>query len=733
MMPVISTNDRDQELVFPFETGGSPCDPKMSLNMSSNAGGESPSSSYVSHFSDPVLKYINQMLMEENMEEEFWISPNDIALQDTEKSLYNEIDEQYPDLNSNLRNFDASQFIESPDSNLSANCRMKSGACTTFSGTNYSNNMIGSSWLHDPAKYDETTSSDSHPPLGQDPVINLDFSSVFHDTSVRDIFSDPSGLVDSSVQVKTIYNDNDYALQFKRGLEEARRFLPQTGQLVIDFGNAISGTRTRKGVLESIGKEVMLNESRGRKNHRREDLVLVEANPMKQLATFSEPEEAELSEMLDKVLLCSEKVEPLCSTGHNLSRDAIKEKQIVLPTPEFNCGWGQGWRNEHSSSVDLKAFLVQCAQAVSSNELRTAFQLLKKIRENSSPSGDGPQRLAYYFANGLEARMAGDRHGTESYYASVASKRTLVADVLRAYQLHFSSCPFMRFSIFYMNWMIQKFSQKASVLHIIDFGIGFGFKFPSLIQKLGEQAGGPPKLRITGIEFPQPGLRPSQRNEETGRRLAKYCERFGVPFEYNALPSRNWEAIKIKDLKIRSGETVVVTCLIRFEALLDETVDQNSPKDAVLSLIKMIRPDIVVHSLTNGSYNMPFFVTRFKEALAHLSSIYDMLHATIPDVQKNSEERRVLESEIYGREVMNVVACEGIERVDRPETYKKWQVRYGRAGFKQVPLDQRMMEKFGQNLKAWYHRDFVLDEDGDWMLIGWKGRIMIGVTSWIPV
>ncbi|KAK4783741.1 hypothetical protein SAY86_018109 [Trapa natans] len=62
--------------------------------------------------------------------------------------------------------------------------------------------------------------------------------------------------------------------------------------------------------------------------------------PMKQLASFSEPEEAEISEMLDKVLLCTEKVESLPSTCSNRSRDTIKDKQIALSAPEFIGGWG---------------------------------------------------------------------------------------------------------------------------------------------------------------------------------------------------------------------------------------------------------------------------------------------------------------------------------------------------------------------------------------------------------
>ncbi len=92
----------------------------------------------------------------------------------------------------------------------------------------------------------------------------------------------------------------------------------------------------------------------------------------------------------------------------------------------------------------------------------------------------------------------------------------------------------------------------------------------------------------------------------------------------------------------------------------------------------------------------------------------------------------LMERESIGREAMNVVACEGLERVERPETYKQWQVRNTRAGFKQLPLNSELMDKFRTKLQQCYHKDFVFDVDNNWMLQGWKGRILYASTCWVP-
>ena len=271
-------------------------------------------------------------------------------------------------------------------------------------------------------------------------------------------------------------------------------------------------------------------------------------------------------------------------------------------------------------------------------------------------------------------------------------------------------------------------ANEAQTLHIIHFGIRYGFQWPSFILRLSKRNGGPPKLRITGIELPQSGLRPAERVQETGRRLAKYCERYNVPFEYNAI-AQKWETIKLEDLKIKKDEVVVVNCHKRFKNLLDETVVVNSPRDTVLKLIREANPSLFLHTIVNGSYNVPLFVTRFREALFHYSSMFDMLDT---NVDGGDPMRLMFEKEFLGQEVTNIIACEGLERSERPETYKQWRIRNMRAGFRQLPLDRHLMSKLRGKLREAFHSDFMLDEDNNWMLQGWKGRIMYASSCWVP-
>ncbi|EPS61835.1 hypothetical protein M569_12956, partial [Genlisea aurea] len=421
----------------------------------------------------------------------------------------------------------------------------------------------------------------------------------------------------------------------------------------------------------------------------------------------------------------------LCSGGKNLSaiRDELNAAAVVVTASRTSGGSSNGVKKNpgrRKSVVDLRTLLTLCAQAVAADDRQTAGDYLKQIRQHATPTGDGMQRLAHYFANGLEARMAGS--GTEIYTALIKMP-TSAADILKAYHIYLATCPFKRLSNFFSNKTIMNASQNAAKLHIVDFGIQYGFQWPSFLQRLSRRVGGPPVLRITGIDFPCSGFRPANRVEETGRRLARYAATFKVPFEFNAIAQR-WETIRVEDIKIEGDELVVVNSVLGgLRNLVDESVMVNCPRNRVLNLIREMNPSVFVMGILNGAYSAPFFITRFREALFHYSSFFDMLEANIP---RGVHERMLLEKTIFGQEAMNVIACEGAERIERPETYKQWQMRNVRAGFEMVPLERDVIERAKSRVELSYNKNFVVDEDGNWMLQGWKGRIVHAISSWKP-
>ncbi|GAB4827476.1 hypothetical protein Ancab_034359 [Ancistrocladus abbreviatus] len=685
-------------------------------------------------FSDEVLKYISQVLLEENEEERIGVHwPS--ALEATEKSLYEAIGEKYPpSQNQGLESVGKSSLNENDIEDYIS-------STTSISGSSISSNSVGTCFNGDPSEYKSenvgvfpTTSrpliqvsyGSSNSCVGLINVSPSDSQASFSSSSNASGGTD--GLADSPVSAfrfSDIFNDKSVA-QFKKGVEEAYKFLPN-GSL---YENA--GVLTQRLDVMAEGMEVKMENnheyeyhsevSRGKKHYHPGELLPNEGRGSKQFAVSNET--VERSEVFDEVLLCSGGKSD-AALRKALQNDMKKSMQDD-PTKGFSGGRGrvkkQGSKKE---LVDLRSLLSLCAQAVASNDQRSANELLRQIKQHSSPTGDGNQRMAHYFAEGLEARLAGV--GTPTYML-VVNGPTSAAEFLKAYHLLLAICPFKKITNFVSNRTIRDVTEKAKKVHIIDFGILYGFQWPCLIQRLSSRPGGPPKLKITGIDLPQPGFRPARRVEETGRRLKNYAESFNVPFEFNAI-AKKWETLSVEDLKIDNDEVLVVNSLYRFKYLHDETVMVESPRNRVLKLIRKINPDIFILAIVNGAYNAPFFLTRFREALFHFSTWFDMLEVNVP---RTREERILIEKEIFGRQVVNAIACEGFERIERPETYKQWHVRNERAGFRQLPLNQEIVNMAKDRVKSCYHRDFVIDQDGHWLLQGWKGRITYGLSCWKP-
>ncbi|KAF8395135.1 hypothetical protein HHK36_019076 [Tetracentron sinense] len=671
-------------------------------------------------FSDIVLKYINQMLMEEDKDEKASMFQESSALQAEERSFYEILGEKYPPSPKKPLPY-VGQNAGSPDNSFTGNSSNYSSGISTSNSTLVNPIMIR----------DLGESKSSHiQTLPVDHTSQSPSSSFSSSNSVSNILD---GLVDSPVstlQCLDAFNVNQSVWQLTRGIEQASKFLPNGRNLIVDLENNGLLPVERKGEVREVAikaekkekdkREYSTNGSRGRKNPHREDMDL-EGRSNKQSAVYAEA--TVMSEMFDNVLLCNKgKGESSLSTLREPLQNGASKNGVKGSNGGKSRGKKQGGKRE---VVDLRTLLIHCAQAVAADDRRSANELLKQIRQHTSPLGDGSQRLAHYFADGLEARLAGT--GTQ-IYSALMKKRTSTADILKAYHLLLDACPFKKISNFFSNQTIMDVAENATRLHIIDFGIRYGFQWPCLIQRLSARPGGPPKLRITGIDLPQPGFRPAERVEETGRRLANYAERFNVPFEFNAI-AQKWETIQIEDLHIDSDELLVVNCLYRFRNILDETVVVDSPRNIVLNLIRKMNPAVFIHGILNGAYSAPFFITRFREAFFHFSALFDMLETNVP---REHNERILLEREIYGREALNVIACEGFERVERPETYKQWQVRNLRAGFRQLPLNREILKRARDRLRSSYHKDFLIDEDSQWILQGWKGRIVYALSSWKP-
>ncbi|GMY08493.1 scarecrow-like protein 14 isoform X1 [Fagus crenata] len=630
----------------------------------------------------------SDMLMEEDMEEKTSMHQGSAELKAAEKSFYELLGEKYP---------------HSPDIGLMPYLEKDHEISDEYHALNHSdcscgtscNNFVIHGWNCDLVRSEssnigpQSTSSESSYSLleGTGNVID---GFVDYPQSVPEAIYDGSKFLANGDSLLVPRESNGFI--YKEQKEETK--------------NVVCNLEKRNEKLYS------LDRLRAKKNPHLEDMNLEEGRSIKQSAACAES--TVNPEMFDMILLNSEE-------GDSVLFEAVQNEEIKNAQPGGQSKGSIGGKANRRKTrgkrgvVDLRTLLTLCAEFVAANDQTRATELLKQIRQHASPVGDGKQRMAHYFANGLQARIAGS--GTQIYKANM-TRRTSAADVLKAHHLFITAFPFFKLADFVSRKTIMNLVENEKRLHIVDFGILYGFIWPSLIQQLSARPGGPPKLRITGIDFPEPGFRPAQRVEQTGCRLANYAETFNVPFEFNAI-AQKWDTIQIEDLKLDNNEVLVVNNMYTLKHLPDETVVVENPRDIVLNLIRKMNPHVFIQGIVNAAHGVPFFTSRFRQALFHFPTMFEMFETCL---SCESSERMFLESEVYGWQAMNVIACEGLERIVRPETYKQWQLRNLRTGFRQLPLNQEMKNTAKDWVKSHYHKDFVIDEDSQWLLQGWKGR-----------
>lgn len=376
-----------------------------------------------------------------------------------------------------------------------------------------------------------------------------------------------------------------------------------------------------------------------------------------------------------------------------------------------------------SSCGSLTELLYRCALAVSQGNDRLATDLLAELRQNSSPYRTPTERMAHYFMEALVARMSGTG---EQLYTVISNNCPSAVATFKATRLYFENCPYIKLTHFFSMGTVLDAFEGATRVHVVFYGIQYGTQFPGLMHHLAHRPGGPPHLRITGIDHPHPGNDPDLKVKETGRRLTGFAKTYNVPFEFVGLAG-SWESFTARDMNLRDDEVLAV-CSDRLHTLLDESVMATSPRELVLRRIRSMNPKVFVFVGLNGGHNAPFFMTRFRESVKHYSAIFDGMEISMPP---DDPDRLIIEKEFFGLQILNIIACEGQARIERAEPYRQWQNRLQRAGFSLRPLNPNVFSKI-TDMMCTFHKDYGVGNDEGWFLMGINNEIVHACSVWEP-
>ncbi|KAK5834303.1 scarecrow-like protein 21 [Gossypium arboreum] len=371
---------------------------------------------------------------------------------------------------------------------------------------------------------------------------------------------------------------------------------------------------------------------------------------------------------------------------------------------------------------NLKQLLIACAKTLSENNIDKFNMLIAKARVAVSIYGEPIQRLGAYMVEGLVARK--EASGSNIYRA-LRCQEPEGKDLLTYMHTLYEICPYLKFGYMAANGAIAEACRTEDRIHIIDFQIAQGTQWVTLLQALAARPGGAPYVRITGIDDPVSKYARGGGLEAVERRLMALSEQFGVPVEFHGMPV--FAADITRDmLDVKPGEALAVNFPLQLHHTPDESVDVNNPRDGILRMVRSLSPKVITLVEQESNTNTAPFLSRFIETLEYYLAMFESIDETMP---RHRRERINVEQHCLARDVVNVIACEGKERVERHELFGKWKSRLTMAGFRPYPLSSYVNSVIRGLLKC-YSKHYTLVEKDGAMLLGWKDRNLISASAW---
>nr|XP_029116868.1 scarecrow-like protein 32 [Elaeis guineensis] len=445
----------------------------------------------------------------------------------------------------------------------------------------------------------------------------------------------------------------------------------------------------------------------------------------------------------------------------NLNGQALR---LDLTPPEAPLHRPRPWPGFPISSKSLGSFntagcmeqlLLHCADAIEANDATLAQQLIWVLHNIAPPDGDSNQRLTAAFLHALIARAS--KTGSCNMLGAVAAAHPADAD-LALHTHRFSAVdlvsfvdltPWHRFGYSAANAAIAEAVEGFPVIHIVDLSTTHCMQIPTLIDLLAGRPEGPPILRLTipsptaaATTMPPPILDLSY--DELGAKLVNFARSKNVAMEFRVIPSNPCDAfdtlieqLRVQQLVSDGGEALIVNCQMMLHYIPDETAGAISStmsmtssislRSAFLKVLRSLEPTLVTLVDEDADFTAGDVVGRLRSAFNYLWIPYDAVDTFLP---KGSEQREWYEAGVRWK-IENVIAHEGLQRVERLESKGRWAQRMRAAGFRGVGFSEEAVGEVKGMLEE-HSAGWGLKREEEDFVLTWKGHNVVFATAWVP-
>ncbi|KAK7386374.1 hypothetical protein VNO78_26563 [Psophocarpus tetragonolobus] len=449
----------------------------------------------------------------------------------------------------------------------------------------------------------------------------------------------------------------------------------------------------------------------------------------------------------------------------------MNKNQIPRPRP-----WPPGFPTSKALSNFgdancMEQLLVHCANAIQTNDVTLAQQILWVLNNIAPPDGDSNQRLASTFLRALTSRAA--KSGSCNMLVSVAHQTPSIHTHTHNFSLielanFVDLTPWHRFGFTAANSAILEATDGFSVIHIVDLSLTHCMQIPTLIDAIATRHDVPPLIKLTVADSSSQHIPPmlNLSYHELGSKLVNFASSRNLVMEFRVVSSafQDGFADLIQHLRVqqqqhhlvystepRLSEALVINCHMMLHYIPDETLssipetdltsflyDASSGPSSVITSTSSLRslflkslrsldPTVVILVDEDADLTSNNLVCRLRSAFNYLWIPYDTVDTFLA---RGSKQRQWYEADICWK-IQNVIAHEGVQRVERVEPKNRWEQRMKNANFQGVPFSEDTVTEVKAMLDE-HAAGWGLKKEDEHIVLTWKGHNVVFASAWFP-
>ncbi|KAE8795283.1 scarecrow-like protein 6 [Hordeum vulgare] len=357
--------------------------------------------------------------------------------------------------------------------------------------------------------------------------------------------------------------------------------------------------------------------------------------------------------------------------------------------------------------------LTEAARLVEAGDAFGAREILARLNHRlpAAPAAGTPLlRSAFYFKEALSVAL--DATGAHASSASVASTPVDVLLKLGAYKAFSELSPVLQFAHFTCVQAVLDELGGAGCIHVLDFDIGVGEQWASLMQELAQRRPGA-ALKVTALVLPS--THHPLELQLIHENLANFAAELGVPFQFVVFNLDSVDPTEL--LAIAGGDAIAVH--------LPVGSVHAAAVPSVLHLVRRLGAKLVISVDRSGDHGELPFAAHLIQAFKSCVFLLESLDAVGTDSDVASKiERFLIQPKVESCVVRRHRAATAGDKL------LPWRTMFTSAGFVPVQVSNFAEAQADSLLKKVPVRGFRVERRAGSLVLHWQRAELVSVSAW---